>query len=201
MQDNQNEELKYVSLSEMLKFFQDFGSYDDIQDKTCNTVFEIIETPKRNDVAYENIEKMDGKNFTSYMIFLMAIRNKEVKEIVSKIKYIFEYIANNDSFLDNEHIEEHDVNIIYNDGKLEYDTFSYMIEDMDFKKNKISQLDFKGFEIRIDAYKLNNIHNRKYFVRESDDGTFGFKCIPSNLLLQAYKMCLNHPLKYNTIHY
>ena len=135
MQDNQNEELKYVSLSEMLKFFQDFGSYDDIQDKTCNTVFEIIETPKRNDVAYENIEKMDGKNFTSYMIFLMAIRNKEVKEIVSKIKYIFEYIANNDSFLDNEHIEEHDVNIIYNDGKLEYDTFSYMIEDMDFKKN------------------------------------------------------------------
>ena len=85
--------------------------------------------------AQMNIEKMDGKNFTSYMIFLMAIRNKEVKEIVSKIKYIFEYIANNDSFLDNEHIEEHDVNIIYNDGKLEYDTFSYMIEDMDFKKN------------------------------------------------------------------
>ena len=71
MQDNQNEELKYVSLSEMLKFFQDFGSYDDIQDKTCNTVFEIIETPKRNDVAYENIEKMDGKNFSylRYMFF------------------------------------------------------------------------------------------------------------------------------------
>lgn len=68
-------------------------------------------------------------------------------------------------------------------------------EDMDFKKNKISQLDFKGFEIRIDAYKLNNIHNRKYFVREFDDGTFDFKCIPSNLLLQAYKIYLNQPLK------
>lgn len=135
MQDNQNEELKYVSLSEMLKFFQDFGSYDDIQDKTCNTVFEIIETPKRSDVAYKTFEEMDNYNLSSYIIFLMAIRNKEVKEIVSKIKYIFEYIANNDSFLDNEHIEEHDVNIIYNDGKLEYDTFSYMIEDMDFKKN------------------------------------------------------------------
>ena len=32
-------------------------------------------------------------------------------------------------------LEGFDVNIIYNDGKLEYDTFSYMIEDMDFKKN------------------------------------------------------------------
>ena len=119
----------------MFKFFQDFGSYDDIEDKTLNTVFEIVETPKRSDVAYKTFEEMDNYNLTSYIIFLMAIRNKEVKEIVSKIKYIFEYIANNDSFLDNEHIEEHDVNIIYNDGKLEYDTFSYMIEDMDFKKN------------------------------------------------------------------
>ena len=134
MQDNQNDELKYVSLSEMLKFFQDFGSYDDIQDKTCNTVFEIIETPKRNDVAYENIEKMDGKNFTSYMIFLMAIRNKKVKEIVLKVKYIFDYIANDNVLVNNKHMKENNVEINYIEGKLEYDYFSFMIFDMEFEE-------------------------------------------------------------------
>lgn len=68
----------------MFKFFQDFGSYDDIEDKTLNTVFEIVETPKRSDVAYKTFEEMDNYNLSSYIIFLMAIRNKKVKEIVLK---------------------------------------------------------------------------------------------------------------------
>lgn len=134
MRYNQDEELKYVSFDVMFKFFQDFGSYDDIEDKTLNTVFEIVETPKRSDVAYKTFEEMDNNNLSSYIIFLMAIRNKKVKEIVLKVKYIFDYIANDNVLVNNKHMKENNVEINYIEEKLEYDYFSFMILDMEFEE-------------------------------------------------------------------
>ncbi|UXC29010.1 hypothetical protein N3114_10185 [Aliarcobacter butzleri] len=134
MRYNQDEELKYVSFDVMFNFFQDFGSYEDIEDETLNTVFEIVETPKRSDVAYKTFEEMDNYNLTSYIIFLMAIRNKKVKEIVLKVKYIFDYIANDNVLVNNKHMKENNVEINYIEEKLEYDYFSFMILDMEFEE-------------------------------------------------------------------
>ena len=134
MKDNKNEESKYVYLKDMLDSFQDLVSYADIEDETSNTVFEIIETPKRSDIAYIALEGMDEDKFTSYIIFLMAIRNKEVKEIVLKVKYIFDYIANDNVLVNNKHMKENNVEINYIEGKLEYDYFSFMIFDMEFEE-------------------------------------------------------------------
>lgn len=61
-------------------------------------------------------------------------------------------------------------------------------------KEKLLTLDFNGFDIRIEAFKLNNINNRKFFIKEFDNGKIDFKCIPSNIFLQVYKRYLNREI-------
>lgn len=172
MKDNKNEELKYVSFKQMLEFFEDFGSYEDIEDKTSNTVFEIVETPKRSDIAYIALEGMDEDKFTSYIIFLMAIRNKEVKELISKIKYIFNYIANKNVLKNNKHIKEHQVKLNYEQKEIEYDYFSFMIMDIEFEKNlSENQKNLKEKYISTGLKKLDELKEDLEFLADENETT------------------------------
>ena len=172
MKDNKNEESKYVYLKDMLDSFQDLVSYADIEDETSNTVFEIIETPKRSDIAYIALEGMDEDKFTSYIIFLMAIRNKEVKEIVSKIKYIFDYIANDNLLINNKHMKEHNVKINYEQGELEYDYFSFMIIDMEFERNlSENQKNLKEKYISTGLKELEELKEDLKFLADENETT------------------------------
>lgn len=53
----------------------------------------------------------------------------------------------------------------------------------------------ENLDIRVEAFKLNNIEGRKFFVKEFDDGKLDFKCIPSKVFLQAYKQYMGIELK------
>src|SRR5574344_1175286 len=172
MKDNSNEESKYVYLKDMLDSFQDLVSYADIEDETSNTVFEIIETPKRSDIAYMALESMDEDKFTSYIIFLMAIRNKEVKELILKIKYIFNYISNDNVLKNNKHIKEHQVKLNYEQKEIEYDYFSFMIMDMEFEKNlSENQKNLKEKYISTGLKKLDELKEDLEFLADENETT------------------------------
>jgi hypothetical protein len=45
-----------------------------------------------------------------------------------------------------------------------------------------------GLLVSIESFKLNNIKDYNYFVKEMYDGTIEFKCIPIVYFAQAYKL-------------
>lgn len=94
-----NTDLKYVEAKELLEELKYFESYredfgDDIEEDDYNSFDNEKYTPKRDDISYKRIEKITAKEFNLYMIYLMAIRNERVKEIIERIKIIFKLVQN-----------------------------------------------------------------------------------------------------------
>ena len=93
-------DLKYIESKKLLEELKDFESYreefGDVIEKDANyTDFDDeSNTPKRDNILYKNIEKITAKEFNLYMIYLMAIRNERVKEIIERIKIVFELVQN-----------------------------------------------------------------------------------------------------------
>ena len=94
-----NTDLKYVEAKELLEELKYFESYredfgDDIEEDDYNSFDNEKYTPKRDGISYKRIEKITAKEFNLYMIYLMAIRNERVKEIIERIKIIFKLVQN-----------------------------------------------------------------------------------------------------------
>ena len=93
-------DLKYIESKKLLEELKDFESYreefGDVIEKDANyTDFDDeYNTPKRDNILYKNIEKITAKEFNLYMIYLMAIRNERVKEIIERIKIVFKLVQN-----------------------------------------------------------------------------------------------------------
>ena len=93
-------DLKYIESKKLLEELKDFESYreefGDVIEKDANyTDFDDeSNTPKRDNILYKNIEKITAKEFNLYMIYLMAIRNERVKEIIERIKIVFKLVQN-----------------------------------------------------------------------------------------------------------
>lgn len=76
--------------------------------------------------------------------------------------------------------------IIKKDTKEEVDNLFLEI------KNHLDKNGYDGY--RLEEFKLNNIGNRKFFVKEFFNGDIDFKGIPSFYFLQAYKEYFKLPL-------
>jgi len=93
-------DLKYIESKKLLEELKDFESYreefGDVIEKDANYTYfdDEYNTPRRDNILYKNIEKITAKEFNLYMIYLMAIRNERVKEIIERIKIVFKLVQN-----------------------------------------------------------------------------------------------------------
>ncbi|MCT7466713.1 hypothetical protein N5T78_08990 [Aliarcobacter cryaerophilus] len=98
--NSENSDQKYIKAAELLEELKYFESYreefGDIIEKDDN--YEHFDneknTPNRDALEYKVIEEITAKELSLYMIYLMAIRNKKVKEIIERIEIVFRLVQN-----------------------------------------------------------------------------------------------------------
>lgn len=138
------------------------------------------------------------KNFTDDAYF---IESKQIRQVIlgntlpKKQQIIQKYLISNtiSSIVDNTSLNLEDFcNASADEFIIKKDTK----EEIEKVYNEISNyLSNNGFQdYRLETFKLNNVGDRKYFVKEYLNGDITFKAIPSFHFLQAYKEYFNLPL-------
>lgn len=216
---------KYKSLDEIMEELEDFESYRENYSENPEDddyYAKIDNPPYRKSNIYTYIDNLKKNDFTSWMIFLMANRNEEVKEIIKKLEIIFNILLERKQKYQN-------LNSEFNVDKiLDITDFSYVSSEIEYSQDltttqeefrsqfiSIGKLDFQNFEKSLKNLLNNNdieedleFENMCLLFEELckklkkdfyiyPDGYITFVCIEEGVVSQEY-MKFHCNLEYKT---
>lgn len=138
------------------------------------------------------------RNFTDDSYF---IESKQIRQVIfgntlpKKQQIIQKYLISNTikSIIDNTSLDFDDFcNASADEFIIKKDSKEEIEEIYNEVSNHLSNN--CNIDYRLETFKLNNIGDRKYFVKEFLNGDITFKAVPSFHFLQAYKEYFNLPL-------
>ena len=145
---------KYKSVDEIMEELEDFESYRENYSENPEDddyYAKIDNPPYRKSNIYTYIDNLKKNDFTSWMIFLMANRNEEVKEIIKKLEIIFNILLERKQKYQN-------LNSEFNVDKiLDITDFSYVSSEIEYSQDLTTTQESLGIETSTSPYLDFNV--------------------------------------------